>query len=115
MWRGLTMANERTAIMENETGSPEAKLETPKKPSYAVLVALAILLIAGAVITIVLRLGERRALAKETERLAVPSVIVIHPKAAPPQHEVILPAPLEPYTEAPIYARTNGYLARWYK
>ncbi len=109
------MANERTAIMENETGSPEAKLETPKKPSYAVLVALAILLIAGAVITIVLRLGERRALAKETERLAVPSVIVIQPKPEPPQHEVILPSTLEAYTESPIYARTNGYLARWYK
>lgn len=87
----------------------------PKKPSYVVAVVIGVLLIAGAVVTLVLRLSERRALAEETEALAVPSVIAIQPKPAPPQQELVLPSTLEAYTESPIYARTNGYLARWYK
>lgn len=106
---------EEFVTTETTTESPEVNREIPKKPSYAVLVVVALLLIAGAVITLVLRLGERRALAKETESLAVPTVIVIQPKAEPPQHDLVLPSSLEAFTESPIYARTNGYLARWYK
>ena len=98
------------------TSQPE--MESPArspKTSYLVLVVVAILLVAGGIIALVLRLGERRALAKETEVLAVPSVIVIQPKLEPPQEELVLPSSLEAYTESPIYARTNGYLAHWYK
>ena len=88
---------------------------TPRKPSYLVLfVVLALLLVAGA-ITLVLRLGERRALAEETETLAVPTVIVVQPKPEAPQRDLTLPSTLEAYTESPIYARTSGYLAHWYK
>jgi RND family efflux transporter MFP subunit len=107
------MAEERIATLETE--SPEVNHETPRKPSYAVLVVVAILLVAGGVITLLLRLDERRALAKETETLAVPSVVVIRAKAEPPKQDLMLPSSLEAFTESPIYARTNGYLARWYK
>ena len=78
-------------------------------------VALMLLLVTAAAIGFAIRLGERRALGKETESLAVPNVIVIQPKAAPPQDEIVLPSSLEAFTESPIYARTNGYLAHWYK
>ena len=78
-------------------------------------VALMLLLVTAAAIGCAIRLGERRALGKETESLAVPNVIVIQPKAAPPQEEIVLPSSLEAFTESPIYARTNGYLAHWYK
>ncbi len=86
-----------------------------KHRGYFVLVALAVLFVAGAVIGLSLRFSERRALAKETEILAVPTVAVIHPKVEPPQQELRLPSTLQAYTESPIYARTNGYLAKWYK
>lgn len=100
--------------MTYETGvTPETQAH--KKPSYWLLLVIGILLIAGAVIVTVLRVGERRALAKETEVLAVPSVIVIQPKSEPPQEELVLPSSLEAFIESPIYARTNGYLAKWYK
>ena len=78
-------------------------------------VALMLLLVTAAAIGFAIRLGERRALGKETESLAVPNVIVIQPKVAPPQEEIVLPSSLEAFTESPIYARTNGYLAHWYK
>jgi RND family efflux transporter MFP subunit len=53
-------------------------------------------------------------LAGETQELAIPVVAVIHPKLGAPQQEIILPGDMQPFTDAPIYARTNGYLKKWY-
>jgi RND family efflux transporter MFP subunit len=53
-------------------------------------------------------------LAQETQELAIPVVAVIHPKAGAPQQEIVLPGDMQPFTDAPIYARTNGYLKKWY-
>jgi RND family efflux transporter MFP subunit len=53
-------------------------------------------------------------LALETRELAVPIVMVMHPKPGAPQQEIVLPGDIQPFTDAPIYARTNGYLKRWY-
>jgi multidrug efflux system membrane fusion protein len=109
------MAHETVMAAQTEVDPSSGFPRRQKKPNYVVLLVLAIVLVAGAVIAFVLRLGERRALAKETETLAVPSVVVIQPKPEAPQQELILPSTLEAYTESPIYARTNGYLARWRK
>jgi RND family efflux transporter MFP subunit len=49
-----------------------------------------------------------------TRELAVPSVSVAQPKLGAPQQELILPGNIQAFTDAPIYARTNGYLKRWY-
>ena len=53
-------------------------------------------------------------LSQETQELAVPTVSVIHPKAGAPQQEIVIPGDMQPYTDAPIFARTNGYLKKWY-
>jgi multidrug efflux system membrane fusion protein len=106
---------EETITTQNDNEAPASFGPSMKKPNYLVLLIVGILLITGAVITLVVRLAERRALAKETETLAVPSVMVIHPKPEPAQNDLVLPSTLQAYTESPIYARTNGYLARWYK
>ena len=97
---------------QDQTGPQAAD---PKKPSYLVLFIVLALLLIGGVITLALRLGEKRALAEETETLAIPTVIVVQPKPEAPQHDLVLPSTLEAYTESPIYARTSGYLAHWYK
>jgi RND family efflux transporter MFP subunit len=39
---------------------------------------------------------------------------VVQPKRSAPAHEIILPASVQAFADAPIYARTNGYLKRWY-
>ena len=46
--------------------------------------------------------------------MAVPTVSVVRPKRSAPQQELVLPANVQPYISSPIYARTNGYLRRWY-
>ena len=50
----------------------------------------------------------------ETQRSAVPSVAVIYPKESAPTEEVVLPGNTQAFTDTPIYARTSGYLQRWY-
>ena len=51
---------------------------------------------------------------KTTEALAIPTVAVIHPTAEVAQEDLVLPGTLQAYVESPIYARTNGYLKKWY-
>lgn len=103
----------KPAAPHRETAS---KPEPPQKSRLASLAALVILalVIAGAII-VTRRLSERKALAAETEELAVPTVNVIEPSAENAADKLVLPATLQAYTDAPIYSRTNGYLVHWYK
>jgi multidrug efflux system membrane fusion protein len=104
------------AVLEPQTETRAQRPSTrPRKTARYIALAIALVLVIAAVVTIVSRLGERDALAKETEALAVPNVVVIQPKNEPPQQELVLPSTLQAFTESPIYARTNGYLAHWYK
>src|SRR4051794_29972857 len=85
-----------------------------KHRGYLVAVILGIMFLVAAIVGIMSRLSEHRALAHETEQLAVATVSIVHPKVEPPQEELVLPSTLQAYTESPIYARTNGYLKKWY-
>lgn len=93
---------------------PELPPAAPRKALTIVGIALLVLLVSGAV-TLIGRASHERALAKETERETIPTVAVVHPLAEKPEEELVLPGSLLAYEESPIYARTNGYLVRWYK
>ena len=49
-----------------------------------------------------------------TSQMAVPSVSVVLPKQTEPAQEIVLPGNVQPYISSPIYARTDGYLKKWY-
>jgi RND family efflux transporter MFP subunit len=74
------------------------------------LIAVAALLISG----IWSRVRARAALDTETAQAALTSVSVVSPKRTSPADEIILPGNVQPYISSPIYARTNGYLKKWY-
>jgi len=74
------------------------------------LVTAVVIAIAG----ILPRIQARAALRRETAEMAVPAVAVVQPKRSAPAQEIVLPANVQAFTDAPIYARTNGYLKRWY-
>ena len=111
-----------TQLTEQRTSEPanssahNAKHNAPpaKKSGMVAMVVLAILMVAGA-FALVRRVTERGALAKETERLAIPTVGLIKPSSEPAADQLVLPAQLQAYVESAIYARTNGYLLRWNK
>jgi RND family efflux transporter MFP subunit len=53
-------------------------------------------------------------LAQRTQEAAIPTVAVVFPKEGAPTQEIVLPGSTQPFSDSPIYARTNGYLKRWY-
>ena len=77
-------------------------------------------LILGVVALAVLFFGIRSRLTAEadlrsvTAQMAVPSVSVVQPKPAAPEQEIILPGNMQPLISSPVYARTDGYLKKWY-
>ena len=110
--------------VENESGSsrqhgPEATArlrgsnEHRRSQWWIFLLALviAVLLV---IFGILPRIQARTALRQETVRMAVPTVAVVQPKRSAPAQEIVLPANVQAFADAPIYARTNGYLKRWY-
>jgi RND family efflux transporter MFP subunit len=54
------------------------------------------------------------ALDDRTNQLAAPTVITMPPKPGDPVQELILPGNVTSYTDSPVYARTAGYLTKWY-
>src|ERR1700693_5646071 len=61
------------------------------------------------------RTAGHKALAQQTEQMAVPYVSVIRATPINADSEMVLPGTLKPNVESPLYARTNGYLKKWYK
>ena len=55
----------------------------------------------------------RSALAKETAESAMPTVTTTTPNRTALGEELVLPGNVQAFIEAPIYARTNGYLKLW--
>jgi membrane fusion protein, multidrug efflux system len=102
-------------VQENMTEWRPRSQKPNKHRGYLVAGILAVLFLVAAIVGIASRFSERRALAKETDELAVMNVSVIRPKTEPPQQELVLPSTLQAYIESPIYARTNGYLKKWYR
>jgi RND family efflux transporter MFP subunit len=74
---------------------------------------VAALVVLGAV-TLFQRRSQYQALAKETETLAIPTVAVMHASVESAEEDMVLPGSMQAYVESPIYARTNGYLKKWY-
>jgi multidrug efflux system membrane fusion protein len=93
---------------------PEVPPAPPRKAMMIVGVMLLVLLLAGA-LTLWDHVTHERALAMETERETVPTVAVVYPQSEKPDEDLVLPGSLLAYEESPIYARTSGYLVRWYK
>src|SRR4029077_20305844 len=97
---------------EPRTQPAQRKPERSRLFLALVLVVILLLVVGG--ITLVMRRSQYQALAKETETLAVPTVSVVHPIAESDSEDLVLPSTLQAYVESPIYARTNGYLKKWY-
>ena len=76
-----------------------------------IALVIAILL---AVWGIVSRVSARNALTKATAVAAGTTVVTVKPTATPASEALVLPGTVQAYYEAPIYARTNGYLRAWH-
>lgn len=101
------------AAAEMEPPGPEEPRRS-RRWGAAVVGLIAVAVVAVVVFEgIVSRLKARQQVRDETNQLAVPTVAVIHLQPARAEQEVVLPANIQPYISAPIFARTNGYLKSW--
>jgi RND family efflux transporter MFP subunit len=78
------------------------------------LLAIVAVTIVLAVWGILSRRSANTVLAERTTDLAAPSVIAVVPKQGEPVDSFVLPGNVTAYTDSPIYARTSGYLTKWY-
>ena len=93
--------------------APEQKAISPRLALAAV--ALVVLVtVALAVFGILSRRSAATVLAERTQELAAPSVIAAPPTPGAPVESFVLPGNVTAWTDSPIYARTSGYLTRWY-
>jgi RND family efflux transporter MFP subunit len=110
------MTNESNSNPNPAHGHETAPEQKPIQPRNALL-GVAVVLIVACVLAgfgIWHRRSADRVLADTTYQLAPPSVIVAAPKPGAPVDSFVLPGNVTAYTDSPIYARTAGYLTRWY-
>jgi RND family efflux transporter MFP subunit len=60
------------------------------------------------------RVKARTKLSAETKQVALTAVSTVTPTQTAPTEEIVLPGNVQPFITSPIYARTNGYLKKWY-
>ncbi len=91
---------------------------TPPEIRRGPLTTLAIIVaIVAVVIAVVGILGRRHAAAKladYTGTMAAPPVSLVDPQMEKDAREIVLPGNMQAFTQAPIYARTTGYVKAWY-
>ncbi|MGO8793826.1 MAG: efflux RND transporter periplasmic adaptor subunit [Candidatus Sulfotelmatobacter sp.] len=107
------MINPIEQQLPEKASAPESPAPTSHKRRLAIL--LVVLLVIGLLVSgFWSRLAARATLRTEAEQSARVSVSVVSPKLTKPAQEIILPGNVQPYITSPIFARTNGYLRRWY-
>lgn len=84
------------------------------KGARRLLLILLVLAVILAIVGITVRLVSRSHLRKRTADNAVLSVNTVKPTSSQADNELVLPGNVTAYMEAPIYARTSGYLQAWY-
>jgi RND family efflux transporter MFP subunit len=75
-----------------------------------IALAVALILAAWGIFS---RVHARSQLAKETTTEAIPQVTTLKPGRSPASEDLVLPGSVQAFIEAPIYARTSGYLKSW--
>ena len=100
------------AARQTSASTSEAAASAGAKLRHAAIVA-GVLVLVGAVAGLVPRSLRRSALRAETRELAISTVSVVSPVPGTNAAGMTLPAEAKALVEAPIYARTSGYLKRY--
>src|SRR5215469_585524 len=106
------------STMPPTTSAPKPVTSPPTPPAAPVklgrfaMIAV-VLIVIGLGVGLVPRWFARQSLAKETAEMAVQSVAVVSPTPGKTDLGVPLPAEVQAFVEAPIFARASGYLKKW--
>ena len=87
--------------------------QPPRRWGWIVLLGSVLLVAAALAVGLLPRLNAHESL-RQAQVLNIPTVSVTKAKAGAAAQELVLPGNVEAFIDTPIYARTNGYLKRWY-
>jgi RND family efflux transporter MFP subunit len=102
---------------DESSGEPSTRHRVKAMPAWRAVLLLVVILVVAAILAgtgILGRIHAQKQVENDTNSLAAPTVTVLVPKVGQPQQEVVLPGNMEAYIDSPIYARTSGYLKKWY-
>ena len=85
----------------------------PRRANWRIVVA-AIVVLGFAAQGIWSRHSAHAALERDAEHAGQTSVEVVHPQKSTASLDLVLPGNVQAFLDTPIYARTNGYLKKWY-
>lgn len=94
--------------------TPAPAPETQPRRSWPKLVIILAVVVGVLLYGIHSRRSQEARLRAVSAETAVTDVSVVQPTPAAPAQEIILPGSIQPYISSPIYARTDGYLKKWY-
>jgi RND family efflux transporter MFP subunit len=104
-----------TDASKTSTTNGEAPRSASRGPVLVLVVLVVIVSVAIAVFGILERKHASAQLAHYTDRVAAPSVSLAQPVFGKSATEIVLPGNMQAFTQAPIYARTTGYVKAWYR
>jgi RND family efflux transporter MFP subunit len=78
------------------------------------LIGLGLSLVGLALVGVLPRLAQTRALQEKSTHAQTAAVNVVQATRGQAEVELLLPSTVEPLVDTPIYARTNGYLKKYY-
>ena len=78
------------------------------------LAAVAVLVVMGIAVGFLSRTKAAAELQQATAATAIATVDVVYPTTGAPTDDLVLPGTTQAFTDAPIFARTNGYVKSWH-
>lgn len=109
-----SQTEDRNQLNEQSLPASDAGARKGSRKSWLALVITLVVVAALLGSGIWSRVKARTTLKAETAQVALTPVSVVSPKQTAPTQEIILPGNVQPFITSPIYARTNGYLRKWY-
>lgn len=110
----MTLAsNPHSQPPQDSHGAAQQSPISPRKALFGLFIVAVVFGVLAA-IGIFHRMHADTVLAQHTEELAPPTVSIAPAKPGAPTDSFVLPGNVTAYTDAPIYARTDGYLQHWF-
>ena len=96
-----------------DTAQDEGHRPGMGRATYLILSAAAVIFIIVVAVGFISRKKAEADLTQATEAAAIPTVTVAYPKMDAPTNEIVLPGNTQAFIDAPIFARTSGYVKSW--
>ena len=107
----------RTTLVEKNPRQPIRSSNRPnrKKESHFWIYAVIFAIILAVIVAFVLvrRMHAQAELKTATQKMSVPTVLVVRPELGSSDIHLVLPGTVQAYIQSTVYAQVTGYLKRW--